>query len=181
MGDWVTVNENAQSKIYVDLKGQVEQILLTEQQISVNLEDSPSTVRFYPHELTLVAKAPPPCPFRIDDIVFVDIERHEAVSPQEKKWNGCWGKVTQIGESSTVKVNVGRDYLQLFPRDLKPIDAPSSTLQDVVERVLRLRGFELDEIEETMLDVLQRREWFASRQLDYLDFMEKLYLQSLYS
>jgi hypothetical protein len=58
------------------------------------------------------------------------------------------------------------------------MDAPTSTLRDVIERVLRLRGFELDEIEKGILDVIQRQEWFTPRQLDYLDFMEKFYLQA---
>jgi hypothetical protein len=184
MGDWVTVNDKAQSKTFIGLKGQVEQILVVEEQLSVNLEDNfedaPSRVRFYPHELTLLAKASPPCPYRVGDLIFVDIDRHEAVSPQEKRWNGCWGKVTQIGETGSVTVNVGKESLQLVPRDLKLIDAPSSTLRDVVERALRLRGFELDEIEEKMLDVIQRREWFTQRQLIYLENIEKLCLQSLY-
>lgn len=62
-----------------------------------------------------------------------------------------------------------------FPRDLKPVDAPSADLRHVVERVLRLRGFGLDEIEERMLDVLQRREWFTHSQLIHLENIEKLY------
>ena len=181
-GDWVTINDNAQSKTYIGLKGQVEQILAFESQISVNFkdnfEDGSNKVRFYPHELTLIAKAPPPCPYKVDDIVFVDIDRHEAVSTQEKKWNGCWGKVTQIGERSSVKVDVGFKSLQLFPRDLKATDAPSVDLRDVVERVLRLRGFELDEIEQRMLDVLQRREWLTPKQLIHLENIERLYPQA---
>jgi len=45
----------------------------------------------------------------------------------------------------------------------------------VVERVLHLRRLELDEVEERMLDVFQRREWLTSRQMDYLNFMSKCY------
>ena len=175
-GDWVTVNDNAQSKTYIGLKVQVEQILVVESQISVILDDEPSKIRFYPHELTLIAKATPPNPFSVGDLVSVDIDRHEAVSPQEKKWNGCWGKVTQIGERGSLTVDVGKKSLQLFPRDIKPIDAPSINLRDVIERVLRLRGFELDEIEEKLLDDIQRREWFTPRQIHYLDFMDSFYL-----
>lgn len=124
----------------------------------------------------MIVKAPPPNPFRVDDIVVVDIDRQEAVSTQEKRWNGFWGRVTEIGEMGSLCVDVGSESLQLFPRDLKPIDAPNSELRQVVERVLRLRGFELDEIESRMLEVFQRREWFTSRQLKYLDFLEKFYL-----
>jgi len=174
-GDWVTVNDNSQSKTYIGLKGQVEQILAVENHISVNLEDAPDKVRFYPNELTLVTKATPPCPFRVGDIVFVDIDRHEAASPQEKKWNGCWGKVTQIGEMGSLTVDVGFQSLQLFPRDLKPIDAPTTDMGNVVERVLWLRGSELDEIEQRMLDVIQRRSWFTPKQMVHLENIEKLY------
>jgi ParB/RepB/Spo0J family partition protein len=182
MGDWVEVNNaTVSSSPYIGQSGQVEQIWVVEQQISVNLGDTLSKVRFYPHELTLIAKATPPCPLRVCDLVVIDIDRHEAVSSQEKKWNGCWGKVTQIGEMGSVTVDVGSESLQLFPRDLKPIDAPSVDLQDVVERVLRLRGFELDEIEERMLDVFQLREWFTNKQMIHLKNIETLYLQTLYA
>jgi ribosomal protein L21E len=175
-GDWVTVNYNAQSKTYIGLKGQIEQILVVESQISVILDDGPSKIRFYPHELTLIAKATPLNPFSVGDLVLVNINRHEAASAQEKKWNGCWGKVTQIGEMGSVTVDVGKESLQLFPRDLKPTDAPASSLHEVVDRVLLLRHLELDEVESIVLDVIQRREWFTPRQLDYLDFMENFYL-----
>ncbi len=120
-------------------------------------------------------KIPLNSPFRIGDIVFIDIDRQEAVSPQEKKWNSFWVKVVEIGETGAVTVDVGCGLLRLFPRDLKPLDAPSSDLHQVVERVLRLRTYELDEIEERMLDVLQRREWFTSKQLVHLENIEKLY------
>ncbi len=176
VGDWVIVNDLVQEfKTYIGSKGQIEQIWAVEQQISINIENGPDKIRFYPHELTLIALAAPPSLFRAGDIVFVDIDRHEAASAQEKKWNGFWGLVTAVGEMGSLMVNVGRDCLQLFPRDLKPVDAPSADLRHVVERVLRLRGFGLDEIEERMLDVLQRREWFTHSQLIHLENIEKLY------
>jgi len=180
MGDWITVNDNAQSKTYIGWKGQVEQIWAVSQQISVNLEGGPSKLRFYAHELTLIVKAPPPNPFQVSDIVVIDIERPSAVEAQEKRWNGFLGKVTQIGEMGSLTVNVGPETKQLFPRDLRPIDAPSGELRNVVERVLRLRGVELDEIEERMLDVIQRREWFTAHQLTHLENIEKLYPQVLH-
>ncbi len=173
-GDWVEINAEAQTCI--GLKGQVEQILSVEQQISVNFEGGPSKIKFYPHELTLIAKVPPPCPFGIGDIVFIDIDREEAVSPHEKKWNTFWGQVRQIGERGSLTVDVGSELLQLFPRDLKPLDTPIQELRHVVERVLRLRQLKLDEVEERILDVIQQREWLTGRQLDCLDFVEKFYL-----
>jgi ParB-like chromosome segregation protein Spo0J/ribosomal protein L21E len=176
VGDWVEVNALAQNfETYIGLKGQVEQVWPVEQQVSVNFEGGSSKIRFYPHELTMVAKAPPPNPFRVGDIAIVDIDRQEAASAQEKKWNGFWGKVTQIGETGSLTVDVGSESLQLFPRDLKPIDAPSDELRQVVERVLRLRGLSVDEIEQGMLDVIQRREWFTPCQLNYLEVMEKFH------
>ncbi len=113
--------------------------------------------------------------FQVGALVFVDIDRREAASPQEKNWNGFWGIVTQIGEMGSLAVNVGSESLRLFSRDLKPIDLPSKDLRDVVSRLLKLRSLELDEIEERMLDVIQRREWLTSKQLIHLDNIEKLY------
>jgi len=173
-GDWVLVNENAQDTAHIGQKGQVEQLLTVEQQLSVKLRDIPDKVRFYPHELTLIVKAPPPNPFRVGEIAFVDIDACEAASPQEKRWNGYWGKVTHIGEVGSISVDVGSKSLQLFPRDLKQIDAQGTEFRQVVERVLRLRRLELDEAEVGLLSLFQRREWLTPRQLDYLDYMEKL-------
>jgi ParB-like chromosome segregation protein Spo0J len=181
VGDWVEVNEDTQNPTYVGFRGQVEQILTVESQIAVNLEDSEdraAKVRFYPHELTLIGKAQPPSPFQVGDLVFVNIDHLEAASPEERKWNGYWGLVTAIGETGGLTVNVGSESLQLFSRDLKPIDAQSTELHQVVERVLWLRNFALDEIEQRMLDVLQRREWFTPNQLIHLKNIETLYLDA---
>jgi len=123
VGDWVEVNKNVYDKTYIGRKGRVEQILAAENQISVSFEDSPDKLRFDPCELSLLVKAAPQNPTRAGDIVFVRIERQEAASPQERMWNGCWGKVTQIGEMGSLKVDVGKEALQLFPRDVKPIDS----------------------------------------------------------
>lgn len=105
----------------------------------------------------------------------MDIDRQEAVSAQEKKWNGFWGMVTQIGELGSLTVNIGCQSLHLFPRDLRPIDVLSNELRNTVWRVLRLRSLELDEIEQRMLDVIQKREWFTFKQLIHLENIEKLY------
>ena len=176
VGDWVEVKDTVNRfETYIGSHGQVELIWVVEQQLSVNFEGDLSKARFYPHELTLIAKARPPCPFQVGDVVFVDIDRHEAALAQEKKWNGFWGQVQQIGERGSLRVDVGFETLQLLPRDLKPIDAPSPDLRQVVERVLRLRTLELDEIEQRMLDLIQRREWFTSKQLIHLENIEKLY------
>jgi len=148
-------------------------VLTVEEQISVNLDNGGSKLRFYPQELDLIAKALPLCPYQVGDIVFVDIDRKNITSPQERKWNGFWGKIHSLGELGSITVDVGSELLQLLPRDLKPIDAPSTELQDVVERVLRLRKLDLDEIELKMLDFLQQREWFTSRQMEYIEFVEQ--------
>jgi len=176
VGDWVEVKENAaQNKNYIGRRGQVEQVLAASQEISVSIEGD--KLRFSPHELSLLVRAAPQNPVRIGDIVFVGIDRHEAAPPHEKRWNGFWGKVTQLGEMGSLKVDMGSESLQLFPRDIKPIDTPDSELRSVVERVLYLRRLvELDEFEQGMLDMLQRREWFSPRQLHYLKVVESFYL-----
>jgi hypothetical protein len=71
------------------------------------------------------------------------------------------GKITQIGATGSLTVDVGEGLLQLFPRDVKPVDSPSFELRQVVERVLHLRKLELDEAEAGLLDLFQRREWLT--------------------
>jgi len=175
IGDWVEVSDQAIDLTYIGRRGRVEQILAAEQQISLSMQGVADKVRFSPHELRLLLRAAPAHSVRIGDIVFVRIDRHEAASPQEKKWNGYWGRVTQVGEMGSLSVDVGSESLQLFPRDLKPVDEQSAELRQVVERVLHLRRLELDEVEEKMLDVFQRREWLTSHQLIHLENIEKLY------
>ena len=175
IGDWVEVSDHAHAHnlTYIGQRGRVDQILAADKQISVSFEGSPEKIRFEPSELCLLVRSAPQTPVRVGDIVFVRIERHEAASPEQRKWNGFWGKVTKIGEMGSLSIEVGKESLQLFPRDVKPVDMPSSELRQVVERVLRLRQLELDQFEEGMLDMFQRREWFPPRQLNYLDVMEK--------
>ena len=158
---------------YVGLQGQVEAVWHREALISVNLENGLSKIRFYPEELNLIRKAPPPLPYRVGDLIVVDVDRAEAATSAERKWNGFWGVVVSIGELGSLSVNVGKVELQLFPRDIKPIDAPSQELKNLAERVLRLRTFELDELEEKMLDFLQQHLGFTPRQMLYLDTCER--------
>ena len=178
VGDWVEISEkaHAHNKTYIGQRGRVDQVLAAEQLISVSIEGVGDKVRFEPRELILLVKAPPQNPVQNGDIVVVHIERCEVASAQEKRWNSYWGKVTRIGETGSLTVDVGAEVLQLFPRDVKPGDPPSAELRQVAERVLRLRRLELDEVEEGLLDMFQRREWFTPRQLAYLDFIEKFYL-----
>ena len=177
VGDWVEVSSQAHEHnlTYIGQRGRVEQILAAEKLFSVSFEGSPDKIRFEPSELCLLVRSAPLCPVRIGDLVFIRIERHEAASPEQKKWNGFWGKVTLLGEMGSLKVDVGTESLQLFPRDVHPLDAPSNELHSVVERVLQLRRLELDEVEKAVLDVLQRREWFTPHQLIHLENIEKLY------
>jgi len=181
IGDWVEINKNAAyNKDYIGQRGQIEQVLAAEQQISVSIEGVNDKVRFEPHELSLLVRAAPQNPIQMEDIVFIRIDRQEAASQQQMKWNGYWGKVAQIGEMGSLSVDVGSESFQLFPHDVKLVDSPSSELRQVAERVLRLRRLELDEVEEKILDVFQRREWFTPRQLDYLDVMEKFFYADLH-
>jgi hypothetical protein len=183
LGDWVEIHSNQSDNGWDGLRGLIVEAEDNDGRFGVNLSQASgkpewNCLRFRVQELIRV---PAPPPYKVNDLVVIDIDHREAASAKEKKWNGFWGKVTQIGEVGSLTVDAGRDYLQLFSRDLKPIDAPSSTLRDVVERVLRLRGLELDEIEERMLDVFQRREWFTNKQMIHLKNIETLYLQTLYA
>ncbi len=178
IGDWVEVSAHAHAHnlTYIGQRGRVDQILAADKLFSVSFEGSPEKIRFEPSELCLLVRSAPQTPVRVGDIVFVRIERHEAASPEQKKWNGFWGKVAQIGEMGSLKVDMGSVSLQLFPRDVNPVDAPSNELRHFVERVLHLRRLELDEAEVGLLDLFQRREWLTPRQLDYLQIIEKFHV-----
>ena len=81
-GDWFLVNDHCQRLVaYIGTRGQIDQIFGIEPEISVNLGHD--KIRFYPHELTLVTKAPPPSPFKKGDLVLIDIDRAEVADPQE--------------------------------------------------------------------------------------------------
>ncbi len=174
VGDWVEINSRANP--HHGERGQVDLLLKAEQQISVILENIAHSVRFDPQELTLSAKASAPCPYQAGDLVRIDIDRAVSIEAATQKFKGLWGRVQEIGELGSVKVDVGCTTLQLFAFDLKPLDNPSPELKDVALRVLRLRKLELDEIEQKMLDVLQAREWFTAHQLIHLETIENLYL-----
>ncbi len=180
VGDWVEISEKAYKKTYIGQRGRIEQVLAAENQISVSLEGVIDKIRFEPRELCLLVRAAPANPVCTGDIIFIRIDRQEAASPQEKKWNGFWGKITRIGEMGSLIVDVGKESLQLFPRDLRLIDTQCAELSQVAERVLRLRKLDLDELEKGMLDMFQQREWFTARQLDYLDVMEKFLYADLH-
>ncbi len=180
IGDWVEISDHAHAHnlTYIGQRGRVDQILAADKLFSVSFEGMADKIRFEPSELCLLVRSAPQTPVRVGDIVFIRIERHEAASPEQKKWNGFWGQVAQIGEMGSLKVDVGSESLQLFPRDLKPVDEQDGELRHLAERVLRLRRLELDEAEVGLLDLFQRREWLTPRQLDYLQLIEKFHLKA---
>lgn len=173
VGDWVEVIDRENP--YYGVRGRVELLMPVERLLSVSLEEANEKKNFSPQELTLIAKAPPPCLFAAGDLVRIGIERTTAIDAMTRKFNGLWGIVLEIGELGTLRVDVGSTQVQLLPFNLQPINNPSPQLKDVAHRVLRLRKLSLDEIEEKMLDVLQTREWFTAHQLIHLENIEKLY------
>jgi ParB/RepB/Spo0J family partition protein len=173
VGDWVEVIDP--DNPYYRAWGRVELLMLVEGLLSVSLEETNEKKNFSPQELTLIAKAPPPCSFAVGDLVRLDLDRTTSIDVMTRKYNGLWGIVLEIGELGSCIVDVGSTQVQLLPFDLQPIDNPSPQLKDVAHRVLRLRKLSLDEIEEKMLDVLQTREEFSTHQLVHLENIEKLY------
>jgi ribosomal protein L21E len=173
IGDWVEVIDR-DNPCYGE-RGRVELLMPVEGLLSVSLEEAKQKKNFSPQELALLGKAPLPCPYRVGELVRIDIDSVSSIEALTRKYNGLWGIVLEIGELGSVKVDVGSTQVQLLPLDLQPIDNPSPQLKDVAHRVLRLRKLSLDEIEEKMLDVLQTREWFSAHQLVHLENIEKLY------
>ncbi len=173
VGDWVEVIDP--DNPYYRERGRVELLMPVEGLLAVSLEEANEKKNFSPQELTLIAKAPPPCSFAVGDLVRIDLDPTTSIDAMTRKYNGLWGIVLEIGELGSLRVDVGSTQVQLLPFDLQPIDNPSPQLKDVAHRVLRLRKLPLDEIEEKMLDVLQARESFTQHQLVHLENIEKLY------
>ena len=173
VGDWVEVI--APDNPYYKTRGRVDLLMPVEGLLAVSLEEANEKKNFSPQELTLIAKAPPPCSFAVGDLVRIDIDRTTSIDAMTRKYNRLWGTVLEIGELGSLRVNVGSTQVQLLHDDLQPIANPSPQLKDVANRVLRLRKLSLDEIEEKMLDVLQARESFTAHQLVHLENIEKIY------
>lgn len=108
------------------------------------------------------------------DLAQVNIDPNLAFSTSDLRWNGYWGKIESTGNRGFIELNMGSERVQFFSRDLILIDEPSEELKQIAERVLQLRTLELDEIEIAMLDVLQQRLEFTSRQWLHLEYLERI-------
>ncbi len=113
--------------------------------------------------------------FQEGDIAIVRIDPALTLGATETRWNGCWGRVRSV-ERGGVSIDLGGEVLFLGVADLEAISEISADFQEVVDRVLALRQFPLDELEAAMLDVFQRRGEWSDRQLAYLEQMEGFWL-----
>ncbi|MBP0017996.1 MAG: ParB N-terminal domain-containing protein [Cyanobacteria bacterium SBLK] len=189
VGDRVEVDEKASS--HGGEMGEVVEILHASCQISIMLEDCSDRVSFCPSELMLVQKAIVESPYQIGDVVIIDFQEPASVEGSDRCWHGYWGVVRSVSEVGVVEVDVGKRQLLVFSYDLKSVytersrsvdiersrdaESPSPHLKEVAEKIVKLRGEDLDDLETNMLNFLQRRVEFTERQLKHLEYLLSLY------
>lgn len=93
----------------------------------------------------------------------------------ERKWNGFWGRITEVG--TTIKVNLGSEVVSLLQSDIELIENPTPSFCQVAERVLRLQSFDtMHEFGKVILNRMQQTFSWDAAALAYLDAVEQIEL-----
>lgn len=93
----------------------------------------------------------------------------------ERKWNGYWGRITEVG--TTLKVDMGPEIVPLLESDVVAIEDAMPNFGEVAERVLRLQSFErVHEFGKVILNRMQQTSCWDAAALAYLDAVEKIEL-----
>lgn len=93
----------------------------------------------------------------------------------QRKWNGFWGRVVEVG--ATLKVDMGPEVVSLFQSDVVPIWDPTPSFCSIAERILRLQSFgTVYEFGKIVLNRMQRRVVWDAAALAYLDAVEQVEL-----
>ena len=93
----------------------------------------------------------------------------------ERKWNGFWGRIVEVG--ATLKVDTDPEVVSLLQSDVVPIWNPTPSFCSIVERILRLQSFDtVYEFGKIVLNRMQRRVVWDAAALAYLDAVEQVEL-----
>ena len=93
----------------------------------------------------------------------------------ERKWNGFWGRVVEVG--ATLKVDMGPEVVSLLQSDVVPIWDPTPSFCFCAERILRLQSFDtVYEFGKIVLNRMQRKVVWDAAALAYLDAVEQVEL-----
>jgi ParB-like nuclease domain len=93
----------------------------------------------------------------------------------ERKWNGFWGRIVEVG--ATLKVDMGSEVVSLLHSDVVAILNPTPSFCSIAERILRLQSFgTVYEFGKIVLNRMQRRVVWDAAALAYLDAVEQVEL-----
>lgn len=103
------------------------------------------------------------------DLVRIQCQESTAL-PVQKVWDGCWG-IVQSTNNAHVRVLVGNKEVDYTASDLNR-DNVLDVHRETCDRILALWQTELEAIEQTVLQELQRRQFFTDLETQIICFME---------
>ena len=107
--------------------------------------------------------------------VIIKIPLFPLEKTPERKWNGFWGRITEVG--ATLKVDIGLEVVSLLQSDVELIENPAPSFCKVAERVLRLQSFDtVHEFGKVILNRIQQTLSWDAAALTYLDAVEQIEL-----
>jgi hypothetical protein len=93
----------------------------------------------------------------------------------QRKWNGFWGRIVEVG--ATLKVDMGSEVVSLLQSDVVAILNPTPSFCSIAERILRLQSFgTVYEFGKIVLNRMQRKVVWDATALAYLDAVEQVEL-----
>ena len=93
----------------------------------------------------------------------------------QRKWNGFWGRIVEVG--ATLKVDMGQEVVSLLHSDVVAIWNPTPSFCSIAERILRLQSFgTVYEFGKIVLNRMQRKVVWDAAALAYLDAVEQVEL-----
>ena len=117
-----------------------------------------------------------PREFAPGDVVEIKALKRSPLHP----FNGMWAIVEHAGSFSyTVRISIVKDTQQCKPEEVTKIDEEyTADIKAVAQRIAALIQFELEHVDYSILELLQRSTCFTPRQLLYLERMETDYVLS---
>ncbi len=109
---------------------------------------------------------------------LVRIECQAEALPAQKVWDGCWG-IVKLTTNAHVRVLVGSKEVDYTASDLNRDDVLEVHSRETCERILALWQTKLEAIEQTVLQELQRRQFFTDLEIQIICFMEAKLLGSV--
>ena len=121
----------------------------------------------------LKQKNPSPSEFTQGDVVEIKALKRSPLHP----FNGMWGMIEHVGSFSyTVRISIAKDMQQCKESEMTRIDDEyTADIKAMAQRIKRLVELDLEPVDFSILEGLQRSKCFTPRQLLYLERMESDY------